>query len=131
MAPVRRLRGELAPETLRELNEIAEPYLDGEPLGPFTVGDGALPEFSRGVYVVLDTSGGIAYVGKVCLVLDAGRFHRRVEEHVGDPVKRASFDAVYFFPIKSEFDNRFVEHVEGWFARVLRPSIGQRAPRVG
>ena len=130
MANGERSRGRLGRETVLALEQILGPYLDEGALGPFVLGSEPLPPLGHGVYVVLDTTGACAYVGKVCSDKDSSRLVTRVSEHLRDPVKREYFDCLYFFPVRAQTSNARVEWFEGWVSRHLRPNQGRRSPRV-
>jgi hypothetical protein len=118
----------LKPETVRALEEIAGPNLEGSIEGPQEIGVGVWPAYARGVYVVFDAWDNCVYVGKVCSATDSERLQSRFSEHLSDPVKLNSWHHYYVLPMKDKATNAYIEKTEGWVARHLRPTGSQRSP---
>jgi hypothetical protein len=87
------------------------------------------PRLRKAVYFVVDRSGNIAYVGKVCRPGDIAAVESRIAEHVEDVTKASTWSRLYVIPLKVDTPNDVVEYVEGLVGERLEPNQNKRLPK--
>lgn len=83
-------------------------------------------EFSTAVYIALDAGGQCCYVGSVCRAI--GGLRERVAEHLGDPVKRATWHMIWVLPLVADSPRDEVRRIEGVVGAHLGPAFSYRLP---
>jgi hypothetical protein len=89
----------------------------------------ALPLVSRAVYVAVDATNAVRYVGSVSRTRATG-FSDRTREHVRDWFKERDWVAVYVIPLAPNTPGVIVRSIEGRIGRRLCPCDNSRLPRL-
>jgi hypothetical protein len=84
----------------------------------------AAPKFPlvrKAVYVVCDSTGTVAYVGKVTRASDSLAVAARVREHVIEPTKATTWSHLYVVPLRVDTPGVVVDYVEASLIELLEP----------
>lgn len=112
--------------TYRVLCSYAGPYLVRPHPWPVPAVEPFPLLFSTAVYIALDAGGRCCYVGSVCR--SVGGLKERVAEHLGDPVKRGTWYAIWVLPLVPGTPSDEVRRIEGVVGAHLGPALSRRLP---
>jgi hypothetical protein len=87
------------------------------------------PHVRKAAYFVIDRSGNVAYVGKVCRPSDITAVGSRLVEHVQDVAKAMTWAKLFVIPLKVDTPNVVVESIEEVVGERLEPYQNRRLPR--
>jgi hypothetical protein len=88
------------------------------------------PQVRKAVYIVVDRTGYVAYVGKVCRPIDITAVESRLVEHVEEVAKARTWAKLYAIPLKADTPDVVVEYIEGLVGERLEPYQNKRLPNV-
>lgn len=86
-----------------------------------------LPLRAKAVYIAVDATGVVRYVGSVCRPRRAA-VRERTTEHVREWFKRRNWATVYVVPLHPTTPSSIVKDVEGRIGRRLEPTDNRRLP---
>lgn len=109
--------------TYTQLARMLEPWLE-RPIPRLVPVGGSIPAASCAVYVALNSSERVTYVGSVCRPGSRTALADRLAEHRA--LGRWSF--VVVFPIRPETELGVVRRLEGAVGRILMPTDNARLP---
>jgi hypothetical protein len=92
------------------------------------VAEPSFPRVRKAVYFVIDRSGNVAYVGKVCRPADVTAVETRLIEHVMEAEKAMTWTKLYAIPLKADTPKVVVEYIEGLVGERLEPYGSKRLP---
>src|SRR6266516_619141 len=87
-----------------------------------------LPAHGKAIYIAVDGSGVIRYVGSVCRTQATAVLERK-REHVRDWFKERHWVELYVLPLRADTVTAEVHAIEGRIGRRLRPVDNRRLPR--
>jgi hypothetical protein len=92
-------------------------------ISPFPV------HFTTAVYIAVGPDGQCQYVGSAWR--PNGAMSERIAEHLRDPVKRATWHAIWVIPLQPDMPRAEVRRLEGVVGAHLRPRQSRRLPAPG
>lgn len=112
--------------TYRVLCSYAGPYLMRPHPWPVPAAEPFPLKLSTAVYIAVTADGRCCYVGSVRRAV--GGLRERVAEHLGDPVKRGTWHAIWVLPLVPGTPGDEVRRIEGVVGAHLGPALSRRLP---
>jgi hypothetical protein len=96
----------------------------------YAIGLGAtVPEYSCAIYIAVDATGKVDYVGSVDRAGERGA-ERRLTEHLRSNVRLRTWDILRLIPLQPGTPHDVVLRIEGRVGAHLNPTRNQRLPKL-
>jgi hypothetical protein len=116
------------PEQYLETSVLIAPLLADVTLRGFALGKESLPDAENAVYIALDNSGSVAYVGSVARRTKSA-LRSRIEEHLRYRQESSGWREVWVLLLLGTASQAEVRWAEARVGRFLGPSGNRRLPR--